>query len=136
MKGTDKTWTREIWMHPQKDYHATRMIQYGRLATEIDPQGTLREAFFLTRKTYQLTLYKPGIWFPKTVTQEHFDGGLMEEILPDTPASEYPMIMSEALIPQSFREEKLTWPWRKVTMQVHRAAFNIPIAEEDLRFSD
>ena len=44
--------------------------------------------------------------------------------------------MSEALIPQSFREDKFTWPWRKVTGQVHRAAFNIRIAEEDLRFSD
>ncbi|RKU32936.1 hypothetical protein C6499_02300 [Candidatus Poribacteria bacterium] len=135
-QGSDKAWTREIWMHPQKDYHAIRIMQYGRLATEIDRQGTLREAFFLTRKTYQLTQYEPGIWFPKTVTQEHFDGGLMEEILPNTPEAEYPVIMSEALIPQSFREEKLTWPWRKVTVQVHRAAFNIPIAEEDLRFSD
>ena len=60
----------------------------------------------------------------------------MEEILPDTPESEYPVIMSEALIPQSFQEERLTWPGRKRVMQVHRAAFNIPIAEEDLRFSD
>ena len=135
-QGTDKTWTREIWTHPQKDYHAIRVIQYGRLATEIDRQGTLREAFFLTRKTYQLAQYEPGIWFPKTVTEEHFDGGLMEEILPDTPAAEYPVIMSEALIPRWFHEEKLTWPWRKVTVQVHRAAFNIPIAEEALRFSD
>ena len=135
-QGSDKAWTREIWMHPQKDYHAIRVIQYGRLATEIDRQGTLREAFFLTRKTYQLAQYEPGIWFPKTVTQGHFDGGLMEEILPDTPETEYPVIMSEALIPQSFRKEKLTWPWRKVTVQVHRAAFNIPIAEEALRFSD
>ena len=135
-QGTDKSWTREIWTHPQKDYHATRVIQYARLATEIDRQGTLREAFFLTRTTYQVTQYEPGIWFPKTVTQEDFNGGLMEEILPDTPESEYPVIMSEALIPQSFREEKLTWPWRKVTVQVHRAAFNIPIAEEDLRFPD
>ena len=135
-QGSDKAWTHEIWIHPQKDYHATRVIQYGRLATEIDPQGTLKEAFFLTRKTYQLAQYEPGIWFPKTVTQEHFNGGLMEEILPDTPESEHPVIMSEALIPQSFREEKLTWPWMKITVQVQRAAFNIPIAEEDLRFSD
>lgn len=135
-QGSDKAWTREIWMHPQKDYHAIRMIQYGRLATEIDRQGTLREAFFLTRNTYQLAQYEPGIWFPKKVTQEHFNGGLMEEILPDTPDSEYPVIMSETLIPQSFREEKLIWPWTRTIMQVHRAAFNIPIAEEDLRFSD
>ena len=135
-QGSDKAWTREIWMHPQKNYHAIRMIQYGRLATEIDRQGTLREAFFLTRNTYQLAQYEPGIWFPKTVIQGHFDGGLMEEILPNTSESEYPVIMSEALIPQSFREEKLTWPWIRTIMQVHRAAFNIPIAEEDLRFSD
>ena len=135
-QGSDKAWTREIWIHPQKDYHATRVIQYGRLATEIDPQGTLREAFFLTRKTYQLTQYEPGIWFPKTVTQEHFDGGLMEEILPDTPESEYPVMMSEALIPQSFQEERLAWPWMKVTMQVQRAAFDIPIAKENWHFSD
>lgn len=106
-QGSDKAWTHEIWMDPQKDYHVARVIQYGRLATEIDPHGTLREAFFLTRTTYQLTQYKPGIWFPKTVTQEHFDGGLMEEILPDTRESEYPLIMSEALIPQSFDEERL-----------------------------
>ncbi len=60
----------------------------------------------------------------------------MEEILPDTAESEYPVVMSEALIPQSFQEEKLTWPWTRRIMQVHRAAFNIPIAEEGLRFSD
>ena len=59
-QGSDKDWTHEIWIHPQKDYHATRVIQYGRLATEIDPQGTLKEAFFLIRKTYQLTQYEPG----------------------------------------------------------------------------
>ena len=135
-QGSDKAWTREIWVDPQKDYHATRIMQYGRLATEIDPQGTLKESFFLIRNTYQLAQYEPGIWFPKKATQELFDGGLMEEILPDTPESEYPVIMSETLIPQSFREKKLTWPWTKTVMQVHRAAFNIPIAEEDLRFSD
>ena len=135
-QGSDKAWTREIWVDPQKGYHATRIMQYGRLATEIDRQGTLKESFFLIRNTYQLAQYEPGIWFPKTATEELFDGGLMEEILPDTPESEYPVIMNEALIPQWFREEKLTWPWIKTVMQVHRAAFNIPIAEEDLRFSD
>lgn len=144
-KESDTTTTREIWMDPQKDYHATRMIAYGRRThrtLEVHPDGTHHiflppvEGLRITRKTYQLAQYEPGIWFPKTVREEQFHGFPMDGIFPHTPEAEYPIIMSEALIPKATLAEHLTWPNRKKTIQVHSAVFNIPIAEKNLRFSD
>ncbi|MDD9972829.1 MAG: hypothetical protein OXU27_02430 [Candidatus Poribacteria bacterium] len=140
----DSAWTREIRMDVQKDYHATRLIGYGRRTfevTEVHEDGThiaswSSEELSLDRKTYQLTQYEPAVWFPKIVTEEQFHGIPMDKIFPDTPKAEFLLMMSETLIPEAAHKEYLTWPQRKRVMQVQRAAFNIPIAEEDLRFSD
>ena len=142
-KKFNTTTTREIWMQPQKDYHATRMLTYSRRTSqtlEVFPDGTRTlsppvEGLRLSRKTYQLAQYEPGLWFPKMVTEEKFHGFPMDKIFPDTPEAEYPVILREALIPQKALAEYLTWPNRKITMQVHRAVFNIPIEEKDLHIN-
>ena len=59
---------------------------------------------------YQLAQFEPGIWFPQTATLER-------------------IVDSEA------NQQQAQLPYRKITMQVHRAIFNIPIDEKDLRFS-
>ena len=140
----DSARTREIWMDAQKGYHATRLIGYGRRTldiTEVRRDGTRiaswpSEELSLDRKTYQLAQYESELWFPKIVTEEQFHGISMDKIFPEMPEAEFPLMMSETLIPEAAHKEYLTWPGRKKVMQVHRAAFNIPIAEEDLRFSD
>ena len=140
----DTSSTIEIWMHPQKDYHATRMVTYNRrsqqtLLVGADGTATLsppRAGLSLTREIYHLAQYEPGIWFPKTVTNEHFHGYPMEQIFSDMPEAEYPVMITESLIPQAALAEHFTWPNRKLTMQVHRAVFNIPIEKKDLRFTD
>ena len=140
----DSARTREIWMDAQKGYHATRLIEYGRRTfevTEVHEDGThiasrSSEVLSLNRKTYQLMQYESAVWFPKVVSEEQFHGISMDKILPDTPETEFPLMMSETIIPEAAHKEHLTWPQRKRVMQVQRAAFNIPIVEEDLRFSD
>ena len=139
----DSARTREIWMDVQKGYHATRLIGYGRRTfeiTEVREDGTriaswASEELSLDRKTYQLAQYESGLWFPKIVTEEQFHIS-MNTIFPEMPEAEFPLMMSETLIPEAAHKEYLTWPQRKRVMQVQRAAFNIPIAEEALRFSD
>lgn len=134
--------THEIWMHPQKAYHATRMLTCNRITSLFPVEGNIWplsqpsvqpiEVLHLSSQTYQLAIYEPGIWFPKTVIAEAFGYHDMDSIFPDTLASEYPVMVNEALLPESFREEHLTWPRRKITLQVHRAVFNIPIAKKEL----
>lgn len=143
-ENADTATTHEIWIHPQKPFHATRMMTCDRSTSLVPVEGSIWpisppsaqlvevEVLHLYSQTYQLAKYEPGVWFPKTVIAEVFGYHDMDSIFPYTPASEPPMMISEALLPETFRAERLTWPWRKITLQVHRAVFNIPIAKKAL----
>ena len=106
----------EIWLDPQKDYRPTRVLLHNRSILGVAPDDTsgerlksipLKTEYTLTRYTYQIERYEPDIWFPKTVTRE--------VSFSTTDENQQPLPI-----------------FRKTVMQVHRAVFNIPIAEEDL----
>lgn len=137
--GDDTTFTRDIWMDPQKDFQVTRMVSYKRSTMQIKDEGRFWplppilphikniESLQYNSMTWQHAQYEQGIWFPKTVTEKGFDSVDMSEIFPDLPISEYPAMLSEELLPKGFQEEYLTKPYRQRIMRVHRAVFNIPI---------
>ena len=111
----DSTRTDEIWLDPQKAYRPTRILAHRRSVQqvfEVRPDGKLiplprEKEYKLTRYTYQLAQFEPDIWFPETVTMEH------SSVVGD--------------------EDKQPPPvYRRTTMQVHRAVFNIPISEKEL----
>ncbi len=129
----DANTTYEIWIDPQKDYHATRTIAYERGIHEtftLNPDGTRnfeRRPFLgRTHTIYQLARYEPGIWFPQTVTQEWTGTPEISEVFPDIPVTQVPLIMNESLLPEATLAKRLQ-PYGRYTMQVHRAVFNIPI---------
>ena len=112
---SDGTRTTEIWLDPQKAYHPTRILGHRRSVQQVfrqrgdgEPAPLPREkTYHLTSYTYQFAQFEPDIWFPKTVTMEssYVGGG----------------------------EDKQPPPvYRRTTMQVHRAVFNIPISEKEL----
>lgn len=111
----------EIWLDPEKDYCPTRVRMHNRSILGIAPVEVpgeppkpipLETDYTLTRYTYQIEKFKPGIWFPKTV--------IREVSFSTTDENQHPLPTL-----------------RKTVMHVHRAIFNIPIAEEDLgRVSD
>ena len=117
--------THKIWIDSQKGYRVTRILTHskstwielnappGNSATPLviknDPSATSK----MSKRdyyTYQIAQFETGIWFPQNATLERFV---------DTDES-----------------QKSQQPYRKITMQVHKAVFNIPIDEKDLRFSD
>ena len=106
----------EIWLDPQKDYLPTRVLLHDRSILGVAPVEIpneqpksipLETEYTLTRYTYQIEKFAPGIWFPKTVTRE---------------------------VSFSTTDENQQPPptLRKTVMQVHRAVFNIPISEKEL----
>lgn len=106
----------EVWLDPQKDYRPTRVLMHDRSILGVAPDETpgerpkpipLETEYTLTRYTYQIEKFEPDIWFPKIVTRE---------------------------VSFSTTDENQKPPptLRKTVMHVHRAAFNIPIAEKDL----
>ena len=111
----------EIWLDPEKDYRPTRVLTHNRSILGVAPDEVsgepskpipLETVYTLTRYTYQIEQFEPDIWFPKTVTRE--------VSFSTTDENQHPLPTL-----------------RKTVMQVHRAVFNIPIAEEDLgRISD
>ena len=111
----------EIRLDPQKDYRPTRVLMHNRSILGVAPVEVpgeppkpipLETEYTLTRYTYQIGKFEPDIWFPKTVTREVSFSTTDENQQP------LPTV-------------------RKTVMQVHRAVFNTPIAEEDLgRISD
>ena len=145
------TFTREIWMNPQKDFHVTRIVTCEKGAEFISYEGRLwplrklnifnpPEELFIgvhcNIKTYQLAQYEPGIWFPKTVTEvEKRSGMSMFDLFPDTPISEYPPIvvsfLNDTRLPEWFEEGAFPEPRFKRGMKVHRAVFNIPVSIPD-----
>ena len=111
----------EVWLDPQKDYLPTRVLLHDRNILGVAPAETpdeqsrpipLETEYTLTRYTYQIEKFEPDIWFPKTVTRE--------VSFSTTDENQQPLPIL-----------------RKAVMQVHRAEFNIPLAEEDMgRVSD
>lgn len=106
--------TIQLWVDPRKGYRTTRVLTSHTSVVQgmlEGPDGKLRllqpeKAVIHRSYTYQIGQFDPGIWFPQNATMETFG--------------------SDMQIP----------PQRKIVMQVHKAIFNIPIAEKDLRFSD
>ena len=117
LQGTnfEATQTNEIWLDPQKAYRPTRILAHRRSLTSTFREGRdgkvtplPREKIYnLTSYTHEFAQFEPNIWFPKTVTMEH-SSTVGDEDKQPAPA------------------------YRRTTMQVHRAVFNIPISEEEL----
>ena len=111
----------EIWLDAEKDYRPTHVRMHNRSVLGVAPDEApgerlkpipLETEYALTRYTYQIEKFAPDIWFPKTVTRE------VSFSTTDENQQSLPTL-------------------RKAVMQVHRAEFNIPIAERDLgRISD
>ena len=118
--------TQKIWIDPQKGYRVTRILTLSKiklvelnaspgditkpLVIEIDPSMATTESFERDHYTYQIAHFEPGIWFPQTATLDRYID------IDENQQSEH--------------------PYRKITMQIHKAVFNIPIDEKDLRFPD
>ena len=117
LQRTDPHTTRifEIWLDPQKEYRSTRILTHRKSIikpVEERPDGKIiplppERVYILTGYTYQLAQFEPDIWFPKTVTMEH------SSVVGD-------------------EDKQLSPAYRRTTMQVHRAVFNIPISEKEL----
>ena len=106
----------EVWLDSQKDYRPTRVLLHDRSVVGTAPIETadgqsnpipLETEYTLTRYTYHLEKFAPDIWFPKIVTRE----------------------VSFTTIDEN---QKPLPTLRRAIMRVHRAVFNIPIAEKEL----
>ncbi len=140
VQSTSRARTIELLMHPNTGIHPKRiLIGYRRASMEpeveenwfatptpIPGKFTYAESVGYSRITSELAQYEPGIWFPKTVTEEKLSGACLSKLFPELPRSEYPVIMKEELLPDWFIEELQGNPYWKRVMTVHRAAFNIP----------
>ncbi|MYG06206.1 hypothetical protein F4167_06255 [Candidatus Poribacteria bacterium] len=142
--------THEIWMHPKAGIYPKRILIANRRA-QLQPELEIVENFFsiaeakpvpgkyyyletigIQSLTSEIAEYEPGIFFPKTVTEEYYGEDSMSDIFTGLPNSEYPVIIREALLPEWFRKEYQKAPRLKRVMNVHRAVFNIPM-ELDLQ---
>ncbi|MCY3742082.1 MAG: hypothetical protein OXH00_13790 [Candidatus Poribacteria bacterium] len=111
----DSMRTDEIWLDPQKAYRPTRILAHRKSLTSVFIEGRdgkvrplpREKVHALTSYTHQFAQFKPDIWFPKTVTMEQ------SSVVGD-------------------EDKQPPRVYRKTTMQVHRAVFNIPISEKDL----
>ena len=141
VKTSYRAKTLELLMHPQTGIHPKRIL-IGTRHAAMTPK--MQEELFGSPKpvkgkyfysesinfqslTSELTQYDPGIWFPKTVTEEPIGGESLSRLYPDLSLNEYPMIMSEARLPSDWFDEKTQNPphWKRV-MKVNRATFNLP----------
>lgn len=113
----DRIETTELWSNPQKDYRTTKVVQQTRyinkeltnktLVSSGEPvtEGWLSPHISQLRYTCQLAQFEPGIWYPQTSAE-------IREVV-DAENSHF--LIGE-----------------KLTLQVHSATFNIPIAVKDL----
>ena len=117
--------THKIWIDSQKGYRVTRILTHnkptwvelnaspgnpaGLLVIKTNPSATVKMSE-RDYYTYKIAQFETGIWFPQNAILERFI---------DTDES-----------------QKSQQPYRRIIMQVHKAVFNIPIDEKDLRFSD
>ena len=118
--------THKIWLDPQKGYRVTRILTHSRstwvelnappgditnnIVIKRDPSMATTKSFERDHYTYQIAHFEPGIWFPQTATLFRYIG--------------------------TDENQQSEHPYRKITMQIHKAVFNIPIDEKDLRFPD
>ena len=123
-RWADKVRTTELWIHSQKDYRVTKGIVDERHPSLVGSDNTdlIPDVPFskddqsskvapVAKQVYyaaQLVRFNPDIWFPQTATEEW-------------------KIVSAGKTPVPY------YPSRKITMQVHRAVFNIPIDEKEMR---
>ncbi|RKU28784.1 hypothetical protein C6497_08470 [Candidatus Poribacteria bacterium] len=141
VKTTFRAKTIEFWMHPQAGFLPKRILIGTRTAAmfpeyeegwmfsktkPIPGKYTYSESLDYRTITSELAQYEPGIWFPETVTEVDLSGASLSDLFSDLPHSDYPVIMTEALLPQWFREEFQNPPRLKRVMKVHRAVFNLP----------
>lgn len=142
-----KAKTLELLMHPQTEIHPIRILtgtRNARMQPEIEegwfaPPKPVKGKYYYSESinfksiTSKLEQYDPGIWFPKTVTEEPIGGDTLSRLFPDLSQTEYPMIMSESRLPSDWFDEKNQNPphWKRV-MKVKRATINHP----DLQMPD
>ena len=104
----------QLWIDPQKGYRPTRNLKTTTQEAQTwisSSDGTLvpqqpEELVTHIHSTFKIEQFAPGIWFPRTAIYE----------------SSYDPTKQQG--------------FRKTTMQVHKAIFNIPIEEKDLGFPD
>lgn len=101
--------TREIWLDPQRGYHPIRFFIHVHDIRSI-PFGEMEKTYTSSRSVYDLAEFESDIWFPKN-------------------------IITEVSFTLEDRKESIASPptLRKKNLRVHRAIFNIPIADKDLR---
>ena len=114
VRGKKSSATRQLWVDPRKGYRPVRSLSTTKTLSQTSleaPDGTVKRlpddvAVSHSNSIYQIERFAPGIWYPKRA----ISGSMYN---PETQQS-----------------------WRTITMQIHKAVFNIPIAEKDLSFSD
>ena len=112
--GEKSSMIEQLWIDPMKGYRTIRTLKSTKQIVQSGirrSDGTLKlrppkTVVSRLHNAYQIEQFNQDLWFPKTAT---FSLGY-------DPATQ-----------QGFR---------KTTMQVHKAIFNIPIDEKDLRFPD
>lgn len=114
----EKIETTELWFDPQKDYRATQILQQTRyIKTGTTDRTSLSSGAPITEERLspqigqtdylcQLAQFEPDIWFPRTATE-------IWQLVDISSNSHF-------------------HTGRKLTLQVHSASFNIPIAIKDL----
>lgn len=108
------TMTEQLWIDPMKGYRPIRRLRsktFIMQAIERHLDGTFKRlspnsGITRTHYTYKIAKFEHDLWFPKTATLS---------------------LGYDPVTQQGFR---------KTTMQVHKAIFNIPIDEKHLRFPD
>lgn len=113
----DKIETTELWFSPKKSHRTTKVLQQTRFINKdpndrtsvpsVEPlaEAQLSPQMSQFRYTCQLAQFEPGVWYPQTATE-------MREVID---AENLHFLIGE-----------------KLTLQVHSATFNIPIAVKDL----
>lgn len=110
--GTEKIRSTELWVHPQQAYRTIKGIESQKSVTALNSSNPYERIMTQIYYSSQLIPFEHGIWFPQVVSEEW-------KIVP-------------------IEKQKKPLPYytsRKKTLQVHRAAFNIPIEEKDLRIT-
>ena len=114
IRGKDGSAIQQIWIDPAKGYRPTQSLKTSKQmsqATLVGPDGKRiilepEEVISRIKHTFNIEKFTPDIWFPKSATY-----GMGYD--PETEMS-----------------------GRFFQMQVDKAEFNIPIPDEELRFSD
>ena len=132
----DSNTTYEVWLNPEKGYHATEVIGYERGIAEsfrLDPDGTrifnTRPFLGITHTTYHIERYEPEIWLPQKVVKVDTDRRELTELFPNRSIEDFPLLMNEARIPEATRTQHMQ-PYFISVMKVELAIFNTPITRK------